>query len=87
MLIVVKKLSYPIQPHVITSIGQTKPYAKPSQSNLLSIYIQIIIPYGSNMLNIKKLSHQRAASLLKLENTVNNNSISNAKYAEFSIKE
>ena len=49
--------------------------------------MQIVIPYRSNMLSIKKLSHQRAASLLKLDNTVNNNSISNTKYAEFSINE
>ena len=38
------------------------------------------------MLHIKKLSHQIAASFSKLDNTVNNNSISNTKFAEFSIK-
>ena len=38
--------SYPIWPHTTTSIGYTKPYAKPSQSHLLSRYMQIIIPYG-----------------------------------------
>ena len=49
-------LSYPIQPHATTSIGYTRPYGKPSQSNLLSSCILIIIPYGSNTLPIKKLS-------------------------------
>ena len=39
-----------------TSIRFTKSYVKPSQLNLLSSYIQIMIPYGSNMLPIKKLS-------------------------------
>ena len=40
---------------------------------------------------IKHVTHQndslRAASLSKLDNTVNNNFISNTKYAEFSIKQ
>ena len=40
---------------------------------------------------MKHVNHQneslRAASLSKLDNTVNNNSISNTKYAEFSIKQ
>ena len=36
-------------------IGYTKPNDKPTQSNLLSSSIQIIIPYGSNRLPIKKL--------------------------------
>ena len=39
------------------------------------------------MLNIKKLSHQRAASLSKLDNTGSSNSISSAKYTEFLMKE
>ena len=38
----------PIRPHTI----------KPSQSNLLSSYMQILIPYGSNTIRIKKLSLQ-----------------------------
>ena len=33
-----------------------KPQTKQSQSNLLSSYMQIIIPYGSNTLAIKMLS-------------------------------
>ena len=48
-------LSYPIPPHATTSIGYIKPYAKPSQSNVLSSYIHIIISYGSKKLLIKKL--------------------------------
>ena len=51
-------LSYPIQPNATTSIGYTKPYGNSSQSNLLSSYLQIIIPYESNTLLIKKLSLQ-----------------------------
>ena len=46
-------LYYPIGPHVTANIGYAKPYTKPSQSNLLSSCIQIIIPYGSNTLPIK----------------------------------
>ena len=38
--------SYPIRPHATSGIEYTKPYAKPDQSNLLSRYMQIIIPYG-----------------------------------------
>ena len=49
-------LSFPIQPNATTSIGYTKPYDKPSQSKLLSSCLQIIIPYGSGTLPIKKLS-------------------------------
>ena len=45
--------SYHIQPHV-TIIGYTKLCAKPSQSDLFSSYIQIIISYWSNTLPIKK---------------------------------
>ena len=41
-------LSYPIQPHATINIGYTKTYGKPSQSNLLSSCLQIIIPYGSS---------------------------------------
>ena len=49
-------LSYPIWPHTTTSIGYTKPCAKPSKSNLWSSYIQMIITYGPNTLPIKKLN-------------------------------
>ena len=49
-------LPYLIRPHPTTGTGYTKPYAIWSQSNLLSSYIQIIIPYRSNTLPIKKLS-------------------------------
>ena len=49
-------LSYAIRPRATTSSGYIKPYANPSQSNLISSYIKIIIPYGSNTLSIKKLS-------------------------------
>ena len=51
------------------SVGYTKPYTKPSQSNIISRYIQIIMPHESNTLPIKKLS-LRAASLSNLDNTV-----------------
>ena len=50
-------LSYAIRPHATTGIGYTKPYANPSQSSLISSYIKIIVPYGSNTLQIKKLSY------------------------------
>ena len=43
-------LSYPIRPHSITCIGYTKPYAKPSQTNSLSSYIQIVITKSSYFL-------------------------------------
>ena len=49
-------LSYPMQSHTTTIIEYTKPYGKPSQSNLLSSCIHIIIPFGSNRLPIKKLN-------------------------------
>ena len=38
------------------SIGYTKRYVNPSQSNLESSYIDMKMPYGSNTLPIKKLS-------------------------------
>ena len=50
-------LSYSIRPQATASIGYTKSDIKPSQSNLLSSFIQIMIPYGLNTLPIKKLSH------------------------------
>ena len=50
-------MSYPIQPKADTNIGYTKSYTNPSQSNLLSSYIQIIIPYGSNTLPLSQFSH------------------------------
>ena len=49
-------LSYHIQPQPTTSIGYTKPCEKRSQSNLLSNYMQVIIPFGSNTLLIKEMS-------------------------------
>ena len=49
-------LSYTPGPQATTSIKYTKPYAKPSQSHLLSIYSQIIMPYGSKTLPIKRLN-------------------------------
>ena len=45
-------LSYPICPHA-TSFGYMKPYAKPSHSNLLSSYKEIIKSYDSNTLPSK----------------------------------
>ena len=81
---------YPIRRHATKSIGYTKPYTKPSQSSyiqiILSSYIQIIILYQSNTVPIKKAELLRAASLSKLENTVNNKCIFNTKYAESSAK-
>ena len=41
-------LPYRIWPHATISIGYIKPCVKPSQSSVLSSYIQIIISYGSN---------------------------------------
>ena len=49
-------LPYTPGPQATTSIKYTKPYAKPSQSHLLSIYSQIIMPYGSKTLPIKRLN-------------------------------
>ena len=49
-------LFYPIRPHATTFIEYTKPYANPSQSDLISSYMQVIMLYGSNTLPIKKLS-------------------------------
>ena len=46
----------------------------------------ITISYGSNMLPIKKAEFLRAASLLKLNIMVKNNSVFNKKYAKFSTK-
>ena len=79
-------LSYPIRPNTTTSIGYTKPHAEPSQSNLSSTCKQIIIPYGSNTLPIKKPELLITTSLSSLANTVNSNSIFNTKYAKFSKK-
>ena len=80
-------LSYPIQPHAIASIDeQKKPYAESSQSNFfIKLYTDL------NTLWVKHTTHQkaeplRAASLSKLGNSVNNNSICNTTYAEFSVK-
>ena len=47
-------LSYSIRPQATTSIVYTKSYVKPSQSNLLSSHKQMMIPYESNTLPIKK---------------------------------
>ena len=51
---------YFVLPHLTmrhhTSIRYAKSYAKPNWSNLLSSYIQIIIPYCSSTLPIKKIS-------------------------------
>ena len=76
---------YPGQPYA-ASIGYTKAYAKPSQSNLLSCYIQIIKPYWGEKYNHTKVESLRAASLSKLDNVVNSNSIFNTNCAEFSTK-
>ena len=77
-------LSYPMPPRA-TLIGYTKPNAKPSQSDLLSSYIQ------TNTFSVKHDTYQksqslRPVSLSKLDNTVNNNSIFNIKCAGFSTK-
>ena len=48
-------LSHPIQPYT-TSIGYTNAYAKSSQSNLLSCYIQVTKPYVGKKYNHKKRS-------------------------------
>ena len=45
----------------------------------------MIIPYGLHT-NHQKAEPLRAASLSKLENTVNSHSIFNTKYTEFSAK-
>ena len=51
-------LSYPNRPRLIISIGYIKPRVKPSQSNVLSSYLQIIRFYESNTLPMKKLNLQ-----------------------------
>ena len=65
-------------------INQTIYQAKP-----IKPFIKLYTDH--NILWVKHATHQKAESLLdaslsKLDNTVNNNSISNTKYAEFSIK-
>ena len=78
-------LSQPIRPHSSTSIEYTKTWqAKPIK------FITKLYPDHNNLW-IKHATHQKAESLRagflsKLENTVNNNSISNTKYAEFSTE-
>ena len=78
-------LSQPIRPHSSTSIEYTKTWqAKPIK------FITKLYPDHNNLW-IKHATHQkaeflRAGFLSKLENTVNNNSISNTKYAEFSTE-
>ena len=72
--------------HMPTSIGYTKSYAKPSQSSLLLCHIQIIKPYKSQTHIHQKAKFLKAASLSKLNNMVNTNSISNTKCVEYSIK-
>ena len=77
--------SYSISSHA-TSIGYTKAYVKTSQSNLLSCYIQIIKPYVDET-HIHQIAETlRAASLSKLDNMVNSNSVFNTMCAEFSTK-
>ena len=76
----------PIWPRATTSIGYTKSYIKPSQSNLLSNYIQIV-----DTLWVKHATHQndeslRTASPSNLGDIVNNSSNFSTKYAEFSTK-
>ena len=73
----------PIRPQAATSIGYTKPYAKPSQSSLLLTYIQIIILMAQTL--YPPISWVwRVASQSKLDNMVNNSSLFSTKYAEFS---
>ena len=71
---------YPIWPHATTSIGYTKPYAKPSQLN--QYHNTLWAKYATH----QKAESLRAASISKVDNTVNNSSIFNTKYAEFSTK-
>ena len=78
--------SYSIQPQATTCIGYTKSYIKPSQSNLLSNYIQIV-----DTLWVKHANHQndeslRTASPSNLGDIVNNSSNLSTQYAEFSTK-
>ena len=73
----------PIRPQATTSIGYTKPYAKPSHSSLLLTYIQIIILVAQTRYPPKSWVW-RVASQSKLDNMVNNSSLFNTKYAEFS---
>ena len=79
---------YFVQPHWTTSHLKYWIYrtiCKVKQIKFkIKLYIQIIILYGSNTLPIKKL--RRAATLSKLDNMVNSNSIFTTKYAGFSTK-
>ena len=80
-------LSYSIQPHAYHHkywIHQTISQAQPIRFNI-KLYTD------HNTLCVKHVTHEqaeslRAASLSKLDNTVNNNSIFNTKYAEFFTK-
>ena len=56
-------LSYSTGPQATTGIEYTKPYAKPSQSNLSSRYIYIYIYIDNNTLRAKHATHQKAEYL------------------------
>ena len=86
---VLRRFQYCVLLHLTKShqsIGYTKSYIKPSQSNLLSNYIQIV-----DTLWVKHATHQndeslRTASPSNLGDIVNNSSNFSTKYAEFSTK-
>ena len=81
-------LSYPILPQATTSIGNTKSYIY----IYIYIYKFVIKLYTDHdTLWVKQATHQNAESLRtsspsNLDNMVNNSSIVNTKYAEFSTK-
>ena len=77
--------SYLIQPYA-ASTGCTESYVKTTLSNLLLCYIQIIKPYMGQIYIHQIPETLRPASLSKLDNMVNSDSIFNTKYAEFSTK-
>ena len=56
LLIGIPISSYAIRPRAATGIGYSEPYVNSSQSSLISSYIKIVTPNGSNTLPIKKLS-------------------------------
>ena len=68
-------LSNSIWPRATTSIGYTKPYVKPIK--LYADHNTLLVKQATH----KKIESFRAASLSKLDNTFNNNSIFNTKYA------
>ena len=78
-------MSYPFNHTPSRLLDKLNQMPSQANQNFIELYTDL------NTLWVKHATHQKvvslgAASLSKLDNMVNNNSISNAKYAEFTIK-